>query len=123
MCKNLVQKGDLSEPLIIFNRTTKRAEELKNSLPNGKTNVATDIGSAVSQADIIFTCVGDDTAINETIDAALKKDVKEKLFVDCSTVHPGTSEALAKRVVAAGAEFVAGPVFGTPVAAEAGYRG
>lgn len=120
MCKNLVEKGDLTKPLIIFNRTEKRAQDLSASLTPGKSTVVSTIAEAVSKADIIFTCVGDDAAIEETIDAALKGDVKGKLFVDCSTIHPDTSEGLSKKVSAAGAEFLASPVFGAPAMADAG---
>ena len=120
MCKNLVEKGDLDKPLIIFNRTQKRATDLSKSLPSGKSTVATTIDEAVSKADIIFTCVGDDAAISETIDAALKGNTKGKLFVDCSTVHPDTTGELAKKIIDAGAEFVACPVFGAPAMADNG---
>jgi len=120
MCKNVVEKGDLSKPLIIFNRTQKRATDLSQKLPSGKSVVASTIEEAVSKADIIFTCVGDDAAIEQTIDSALKGDVKGKLFVDCSTVHPDTTEALGKKITAKGAEFVACPVFGAPAMADNG---
>lgn len=110
MCKNLVTRGELDKPLHIFNRTTKRAKDLCNSLPPGKSVVASTIEDAVIYSDIIFTCVGDDAAIKETIDKALKIDVKGKLFVDCSTVHPDTTEDLAKKITAAGAEFGNSPV-------------
>ncbi|KUJ16846.1 uncharacterized protein LY89DRAFT_684879 [Mollisia scopiformis] len=120
MCKNLVEKGQLDKPLIIYNRTTKRSEDLNKLLPSGKSKVATSIKDVVSEADIIFTCVGDDTAINETINEALKVEAKGKLFVDCSTVHPETSDELAKKVTGAGAEFVACPVFGAPAMADNG---
>lgn len=120
MCKNLVEKGQLDKPLIIFNRTQKRADDLSKSLRSGKSTVASTIDEAVSKADIIFTCVGDDSAINDTIGTALKGNSKGKLFVDCSTVHPDTTEGLAKKITAAGAEFVACPVFGAPAMADAG---
>ena len=120
MCKNLVEKGNLGKPLIIFNRTQKRANDLSKSLPSGKTEVASTIAEVVSKSDIIFTCVGDDAAINETIDSALKASPKGKLFVDCSTVHPDTTNALAEKVTKAGAEFVACPVFGAPAMADNG---
>lgn len=120
MCKNIVEKGRIEKPLIIFNRTTKRAIDLSQSLPPGKSTVASSVEEAVSKSDIIFTCVGDDKAINETIDAALKTDVKGKLFVDCSTVHPDTTQALEKKISEAGGEFVACPVFGAPAMADAG---
>lgn len=105
MCRNLAIKGELDQPLIIFNRTVQRATDLSNALSSGKSTVASSVEDAVSKADIIFTCLGDDAAVNGTIDAALKSDVKGKLFVDCSTVHPDTTESLAKRITAAGAEF------------------
>lgn len=120
MCKNLVEKGDLSKPLILFNRTQKRAEDLSEKLGNGKTKVVSTIGDAVKSSDIIFTCVGDDKAIEETIEIALKEDVKGKLFVDCSTVHPDTTNGLAKSIIGKGAHFVACPVFGAPAMAESG---
>lgn len=120
MCKNLVEKGELDKPLIIFNRTRKRAEELSKSLPSGKAIVAPSIEDAVSKSDIIFTCVGDDAALAETIDTALKGNSKGKLFVDCSTVHPDTTEEIAKKIAEASSEFVACPVFGAPAMADNG---
>lgn len=93
ICKNLVEKGQLDKPLIIFNRTQKRATDLSSSLPSGKSIVAPSIEDLVSKSDIIFTCVGDDAAINDTIDTALKSNAKGKLFVDCSTVHPEIGRA------------------------------
>ena len=107
MCKNLVEKGDLDKPLIIFNRTQKRATDLNLRLPSGKSTVASSLEEAVSKADIIFTCLGDDAAITDTIDTVVKGDVKGKLFVDCSTVHPDTTNKLAKSIQAQGAELVA----------------
>jgi 3-hydroxyisobutyrate dehydrogenase-like beta-hydroxyacid dehydrogenase len=120
MCKNIVEKGDLDKPLIIFNRTNRRAVDLSQKFTSGKSTVASTIEEAVSKSDIIFTCVGDDAAVNETIDSALKGNVKGKLFVDCSTVHPNTTNALAKKITSSGAEFVACPVFGAPAMADNG---
>lgn len=109
MCKNLIEKGNLDKPLIIFNRTQKRATDLNTKLPSGKSTVALSLDEAVARADIIFTCLGDDAAIEETIEAAAKGNIKGKLFVDCSTVHPDTTTMLAKSINAQGAEMVACP--------------
>ena len=109
MCKNLVEKGALDKPLIIFNRTQKRATDLNATLPSSKSVVASSLEEAVSKGDIVFTCLGDDAAIKDTIATALKGDVKGKLFVDCSTVHPDTTNMLAKSIHAQGAEMVACP--------------
>jgi 3-hydroxyisobutyrate dehydrogenase-like beta-hydroxyacid dehydrogenase len=119
MCKNLVEKGNLSSPLLLYNRTQARADELCTALGD-KTKVALTVEDAVSGADIVFTCVGDDQAIKDTIDAAIKGDVKGKLFVDCSTIHPTTTNELAKLIEAKGAQFVACPVFGAPAMADNG---
>ena len=109
MCKSLVEKGDLDKPLIIFNRTQKRATDLNSMLPSGTSVVASSLEEAVSKGDIIFTCLGDDAAIKDMIATAIKGDVKGKLFVDCSTVHPDTTNMLAKSIHAQGAEMVACP--------------
>ena len=114
MCKNLVENGDLGKPLLIFNRTQKRATDLSAQLPSGKSIVAQSIDDAVSQADIVFTCVGDDRAVIDTFDKATKTDVRSKLFVDCSTVHPDTTRTLESTISGKGADFVACPVFGRP---------
>ncbi|KAK6432236.1 hypothetical protein LTR95_011595 [Oleoguttula sp. CCFEE 5521] len=121
MVKNIVEKGNFAAPLGIYNRTTARSEKLASTLPSDKVKILTSIGDAVSQADIIFACLGDDKAINETIAAALKSpEVKGKLFVDCSTVHPDTTDKLGADIEAAGAYFVACPVFGAPTMADNG---
>lgn len=109
MCKNLVEKGNLDKPLIIFNRTPKRATDLEEKLPSGKSTVVSSINEAVSESDIIFTCLGDDPAVKDTLETAVKGDVKGKLFVDCSTIHPDTTNQLAKLIEAQGAQFVACP--------------
>ncbi|KAI1490538.1 NAD binding domain of 6-phosphogluconate dehydrogenase-domain-containing protein [Biscogniauxia mediterranea] len=120
MCQNLVGKGNLDKPLILYNRTKKRAEDLAAKLPQGKTEVVDSIEEGVKKADIIFTIISNDAAVKEAIDTILKTDVQGKLIVECSTIHPDTTEQVAQEVTAKGGEFVASPVFGAPAAADAG---
>lgn len=120
MCKNIVEKGDLSSPLFIYNRSIQRAVDLSATLPAGKTEVVQSLPDAIAKADVIFTCIANDEAVNEVIATALQGDIKGKLFVECSTIHPDTTEAIAAKVTSQGAEFVAVPVFGAPAAADAG---
>ncbi|SMQ50785.1 unnamed protein product [Zymoseptoria tritici ST99CH_1A5] len=121
MVKNIVEKGSHSGPVLIYNRTAARAEKLVETLPSGQAKVVTSIEEAVKGADIILACVSNDAAIEETFNAALAvPESKGKLFVDCSTVHPDTTNKLAKTINDAGAEFVACPVFGAPPMAESG---
>lgn len=109
MCKNLAEKGNLDKPLILYNRTKKRADDLSSQLGTDKTKVVDTIKDAVSSADIIIMCLGNDASVNSTIDTILENDVTGKLIVDSSTIHPDTSNALEKRITEKGAEFVAMP--------------
>ncbi|RAK78026.1 NAD(P)-dependent oxidoreductase [Aspergillus fijiensis CBS 313.89] len=118
MASNLAAKGPQTTPLIIYNRTAARAEAFVKATPN--TTVSTSLADTVTKADIIFTCVSDDAAITSLVTSALATDVKNKLFVDCSTVHPDTTASVHQQLTAAGARFVASPVFGAPAMAAAG---
>ena len=120
MVRNLVDKGNLVKPLILFNRTQKRADDLSSQLGPGKTTVASSMEEAVKASNIIFTCLGDDASITTAMSAMMKQDVTSKLFVDCSTVHPNTTTALAEMINGKGAKFVASPVFGAPAMAAGG---
>lgn len=118
MCKNLVEKGDLSNPLLIYNRTTKRAEDLASKI--GHSTVVTSLTDAVPKADIIFYCLGEDPSVLSMLDEILKTDISGKVLVDCSTVHPDTTAQEAEKVSAKGGQFVACPVFGAPAMADSG---
>ncbi|KAH7379612.1 6-phosphogluconate dehydrogenase 2 [Pyrenochaeta sp. MPI-SDFR-AT-0127] len=120
MCKNLVEKGSLDKPLILYNRTKSRSTELAAKLGSDKSKVVDTVNDAVRDSDIIFMCLGDDAAVNSAVDKILEENVKGKLIVDCSTVHPDTTNALEKRVTEKGAEFVGMPVFGAPAMADNG---
>ena len=121
MCKNIVEKGNLDQPLLLYNRTKQRAIDFsQQALPAGKSAVVDSIADGVSKADVIFLALGDDPAVEGVLSQALTSDVKGKLFVDCSTIHPETTEREAETLLAAGAEFVAAPVFGAPAMADSG---
>ncbi|KAH7178454.1 NAD binding domain of 6-phosphogluconate dehydrogenase-domain-containing protein [Fusarium sp. MPI-SDFR-AT-0072] len=120
MSKNIVEKGNLDGPLLLYNRSSQRATDFSAKFPAGKTEVVESLADGVSRADVIFSCIANDEAVQETFKAMLEGNVKGKLFIESSTIHPDTAEAIAKDVVAKGAEFVAAPVFGAPQMAEAG---
>ena len=109
MATNLAEKGSLEKPLILANRTAQRAKDLNGKLTQGKSVVASNIQEAIQKSDIIFTSLGKDNDIQDLVSNALKSDVKGKLFVECSTVHPKTTDELAKTITEHGAEFVACP--------------
>lgn len=107
--QNLVEKGNLDKPLIIYNRTKKRSDELADKLGHDKAKVVETIQEVAKTSDVIMMCLGDDAAVNSAVDTILQEDVKGKLIVDCSTVHPETTNALEKRITDKGAEFVGMP--------------
>jgi 3-hydroxyisobutyrate dehydrogenase-like beta-hydroxyacid dehydrogenase len=115
MCKNLVEKGNLDKPLILYNRTEKRAKDLSETLGGDKTKVTTSISEAVKHTDIIFMCLGEDPSVNSVVDAILADKVKGRLIVDCSTVHPDTTNALEKKITESGNEFVGMPGLSFPL--------
>ncbi|KAL9037832.1 MAG: hypothetical protein Q9214_005526 [Letrouitia sp. 1 TL-2023] len=107
MAKNLVLKGNLSNPLILYNRRASRASALAAKM--GSPTVAATLLDAVNPSDIIFCCLTDERAVTEIFDTILENSVQGKLFVDCSTIGPQYTNRLAARLQVAGAEFVAMP--------------
>ncbi|KAK3307052.1 NAD binding domain of 6-phosphogluconate dehydrogenase-domain-containing protein [Chaetomium strumarium] len=121
MCKQVVEKGDFEQTLLLYNRTKQRSLEFSERCPAGKTEVIDSIAAGAVKADIIFTILAKDDVVEAVADEILKAgDVKGKLIVECSTVHPETTTRLAKTFHDHGAEFVAAPVFGAPAMAEIG---
>ncbi len=109
MSSRLARHAPLSSPLLLWNRSAHRATALSSALGPSRALAAPSLGDAVRASDIVFTCLGDDSAVLATYASALSLDVAGKLFVDCSTVQPRTSDRLAELCAAAGAEFVACP--------------
>ncbi|KAL1793824.1 hypothetical protein ACET3X_007245 [Alternaria dauci] len=118
--QNLVEKGNLEKPLIIYNRTKERSEDLASKLGSNRTKVVGTINNVVKEADIIFMCLGDDASVINVVDIMLQEDVKGKLIIDCSSLHPDTTNGLEKRITEQGAEFIGMPIFGPPAMAESG---
>lgn len=94
-------------------------EEVGEKIATGRTTRASSIIDAVTSANIIFYCLPSDEAVVTVLGEVLKTDVKGKVIVDCSTVHPDTSTKESELVSKQGAQFVACPVFGSPIMAEA----
>ncbi|KAK7927938.1 hypothetical protein PG985_004936 [Apiospora marii] len=120
MSKNLAEKGSLDKPLLVYNRTKKRADDLVAKVGSDKAEALDSVEDGVKRSSIIFTSLSNDQAVEELYASILQSGgLKGKLFVETSTIHPDTTERLAKSLIDAGAEFVASPVFGAPAAADA----
>lgn len=71
----------------------------------------------VRECGVIFTMVSNDAIHNNLITSALNAQsqgggLKDKIFVDCSTIHPQTVGLTATKLQEHGANFLAAPVFG-----------
>ncbi|KAK8118942.1 uncharacterized protein PG998_003568 [Apiospora kogelbergensis] len=122
MSKNLAEKGSLDKPLLVYNRSRKRTDDLVARVGSDKAEALDSVEDGVKRSHIVFTSLSNDQAVDEVYATILQSggDLKGKLFVETSTIHPETTERLAKSLTEAGAEFVASPVFGVPAVAEAG---
>ncbi|GKZ38489.1 hypothetical protein AbraIFM66950_010738 [Aspergillus brasiliensis] len=80
------------------------------------------IPDLIANIDICFIAVSDDSAVRSIIDTIVTVDpeqLRQKLIVDTTTVHPDTSAWAQGRLEEYGASYLASPVLGaTPVAQE-----
>ena len=103
---------DQGHTLVIWNRTTDKTKALA-------ARGARVVGSAAevaSRAEVVITMLTDAAAVEAVYNGPnglLSGDVRDKLFIDMSTVRPPTAVALAKAVRAKGAALVDCPVGGS----------
>jgi 3-hydroxyisobutyrate dehydrogenase-like beta-hydroxyacid dehydrogenase len=127
-CQRLVSQCCLDSPLVLYNRTAQKSNELAASLPSGSISVVSSIKQGISQVDIIFTCLSNGAAVESTYQSIISGmtttetsgSLKGKTFIGIETVHPDTADKLASTLAAHGAAFIACPVLGPPAAAAAG---
>lgn len=127
-CERLISRGCLDSPLMLFNRTAQKAHDLASSLPPGSARVVSSLKEGISQADIIFTCLSNDAAVESTYHSIISDhttadtpgSLKGKIFIGIETIHPNTADKIASLLAHHGADFIACPVLGPPAAAAAG---
>jgi 3-hydroxyisobutyrate dehydrogenase-like beta-hydroxyacid dehydrogenase len=91
----------------LWNRTFARAIEQRDQI--GSSTVASSLEQAIFDSEIIWSCFSNQEAVLEIFENILKTDVRGKLFLECSTITPDATNELARKVIDAGAEFVAMP--------------
>jgi 3-hydroxyisobutyrate dehydrogenase/glyoxylate/succinic semialdehyde reductase len=116
MAANLQKHG---YPLVVFNRTRSKAENL---LANGAEWAASPAAVA-GQVEVLFTMLAHPEAVKE---AALGKDgflahlAPDALWVDCSTVNPSFSKQMAAEADTRRVHFLGAPVSGSKTQAADG---
>ncbi|KAF0406843.1 NAD binding domain of 6-phosphogluconate dehydrogenase-domain-containing protein [Gigaspora margarita] len=88
-------------PLIVYNRTFSKTQSVKEI----GAIAATNLKQAIENANIIFTSLANDDAVNQVYDQLLKElelindnNKKKRIFIETSTIHPATISALREKV-------------------------
>ncbi|KAI0082312.1 NAD(P)-binding protein [Panus rudis PR-1116 ss-1] len=126
MAKNLAnhRPGHQTSPLLVWNRTKTKAEQLLQELGEQKISVADDLEQIANECDVIFTNLANDEVVKEVFvifEKALSKlpSFKSKIFVETSTIYPLLAGELDTLISTKyHARLVMAPVFGPPPAAE-----
>ncbi|KAL4900952.1 hypothetical protein BDW74DRAFT_187998 [Aspergillus multicolor] len=115
--KHLATKSP-AKSLLYSNRTMARGDTLKALGAMAETNFS----KLVAQCGIIFTMVSNDAVLQSLISSVTEdpsQSLKDKIFVDCSTVHPQTVGLTVAKLKEKQADFLAAPVFGgNPIAVD-----
>lgn len=115
IARHLLKSGT---PLNVWNRTRSHAE----ALAGDGAQVADSPAAAVHEADVVFTMVMDDAALENILykDQVLDRLPKGAIHVAMSTLSVALSKRLEEDHHRRGQHYVAAPVFGRPHIAEAG---
>ncbi len=115
MARHLAQKG---HDVTVWNRTGEKAAAWVAQVGAGQ--VAATPSEAVSGAEFIFLCLGDDPDV-ETVFAAFAPSLKAgQIVADHTTASAGLARRLGEAAAAKGAGFVDAPVSGGQAGAENG---
>ena len=106
MARNLHRAGLLRA---VWNRTSALSADLAAEL---QVFAATRPDALARDCDVVVLCVSADADVLEVVDALLPGLRPDALVIDCSTVSADTAREAARRLAAAGAEFLDAPVSG-----------
>jgi 3-hydroxyisobutyrate dehydrogenase-like beta-hydroxyacid dehydrogenase len=115
MAKHLQEAG---HSLTVYNRTQAKAEPL---VAKGA-RLAQTPGDAAREAEVVFTMLSDDQAMEEVLfaeDSLLEALKPGAIHVSSSTISVSLAEFLTESHAESGQGFVSAPVFGRPEAAQA----
>jgi 3-hydroxyisobutyrate dehydrogenase-like beta-hydroxyacid dehydrogenase len=103
--------------LTVYNRTREKAEAW--AAEHGGT-VAGSPKEVAERSDVVITMVVDGPQVEDMVGQALEGARANTLFIDMSTIAPGTARGLNERLTAAGHRFLDAPVTGSSPKAKAG---
>lgn len=100
----------------VFNRTSEKAESLIKLGAMGAASIA----EAVSNADVVMTCLFDDCAVMEVVQIMLTTMKQNAIHIGLSTVLPDTANTLLEHHRKQNTYYVSGVVLGVPMVARGG---
>lgn len=115
MAGHLVRTGHIVQA---FNRNPQRAAAWQERFPQGQ--LVNSITKAVANANILFTCVGNDDDLREVARAAFPHMKRGSILVDHSTTSATVARELAAEAQQHGLHFMDAPVSGGQAGAENG---
>src|ERR1700761_4672627 len=103
--------------LTVYNRTRSKADEWEKE--HGGT-VVDSPREVAERSDVVITMVVDGPQVEDMVSQALEGARPDTLFIDMSTIAPGTARGLNERLGDAGHRFLDAPVTGSSPKAKAG---
>ncbi len=101
----------------VFNRSE---EKVRRWSADHKGKAAASIEEAVSSAELVFTCLGDDPDVAEVAEKAAGAMTRGAIFVDHTTASPSLARRLHRELGELGIGFVDAPVSGGEAGAKSG---
>ena len=114
MAGHLVNAG---HKVSVWNRTHAKAETWAQTYSG---TAATSPEDAVSEAEFVFMCLGDDPDVRHVYDALEPNIASGAIIVDHTTASAGLARELAERAIEKGAQFIDAPISGGQAGAENG---
>ncbi|GAB5593311.1 hypothetical protein Unana1_08211 [Umbelopsis nana] len=113
--QNWLAKNGHPTPLLVWNRSSAKAHQLSG------VKVAESLEEVAKNANVIFSCLLNDKAVQACYDDLFKHlpQGNKTVFCEMSTIAPTLTRSLYTRATELGAGFLATPVFGLPPRAKA----
>ncbi|KAM5535897.1 hypothetical protein V8D89_006493 [Ganoderma adspersum] len=114
-----------SLPILVWNRTKAKADELIKETGEGLVVATDSVEHIANECDIIITNLANDEVVRKVYNQfaqalEVSKPTKNKIFVETSTTFPTLAVELDSLIsTIPSAHFIASPVFGAPAAASA----
>ncbi|KAI9736440.1 MAG: hypothetical protein M1818_006174 [Claussenomyces sp. TS43310] len=131
MAKNLQAKLPSSDTLIVHDlntaASTRFVEEAQSSGTGAAVKVADVVGEAAENSETVITVLPEPAHVKNVIGAIIRPPLsdenlhRERLFIDCSTIDPGSSREVANAIhTIQQGKFVDAPMSGGVIGAKAG---